>query len=602
MILENFKKFIKYFGQEKKVQLSVFVGMSLIAGLLEFLGIALIYPFILMIVSPESIASGSFYPHFVRLTGISDSLINALILGALALLMFVLKNIYMIIFLRVQSRIVLNWKGDILCMFMKYFLYASYKDIIKSSNSDKLYILNTLCHQVLNNFVFRTVTLLTNTLIVLMVILLILFKFPLAGFITILFSIFSMLIQNKFLKRITAVINEKIQPESQIVNGLNCSNIENMKEIKIIGAEDKFYNSYVSHSHALYAIEADRDFYAGMPPYVIEMLVVCSLLILGAFIAFTTMEDRSAMVASFAVIVASLFRIAPALNRIQTSIININTARSYLKSLNLFYEKFNLCDFKPKIGIKKEPFSFNHKIELRNISFSYIEGKQVLKNISFEIEKGDFIGIIGLSGSGKTTLADILMGLLPPDSGEILVDGVKLTEDNYNSFRNLIGYVPQEVKVFEESFKKNVAWGYADNEIDEVKVKHALEAAQLGDYVKQFSDGIDAMPFIGNSGASQGQKQRIALARVLYRNPDIIILDEATSSLDVKVEHEITGMLSKFVNHKTIIAIAHRLSTLKTCNKLIYIKDGKFVDIGTFKELSTKYEDFDNLLKLSSIN
>ena len=110
------------------------------------------------------------------------------------------------------------------------------------------------------------------------------------------------------------------------------------------------------------------------------------------------------------------------------------------------------------------------------------------------------------------------------------------------------------------------------------------------------------MPFIGNSGASQGQKQRIALARVLYRNPDIIILDEATSSLDVKVEHEITGMLSKFVNHKTIIAIAHRLSTLKTCNKLIYIKDGKLVDIGTFKELSTKYEDFDNLLKLSSIN
>ena len=142
MILENFKKFIKYSGQEKWFQLTVFISMSIIAGLLEFLGIALIYPFILMIVSPESIASGSFYTHFVQLTGISDSLINALILGALALLMFVLKNIYMIIFLRVQSRIVLNWKGDILCMFMKYLLYASYKDIIKSSNPDKLYILN----------------------------------------------------------------------------------------------------------------------------------------------------------------------------------------------------------------------------------------------------------------------------------------------------------------------------------------------------------------------------------------------------------------------------------------------------------------------------
>lgn len=308
------------------------------------------------------------------------------------------------------------------------------------------------------------------------------------------------------------------------------------------------------------------------------------------------------MVASFAVVVASIFRIAPALNRIQTSIININTARSYLKALNSFYETFNLLDFKPVLNVKKAPFSFKHKIELKNISFSYVKDKPVLKNISLEIEKGDFIGIIGLSGSGKTTLADVLMGLLPPDSGEILVDGVKLTNENYHNFRSIIGYVPQEVKVFEKSFKENIAWGSVTEEIDDVKVKHAIEAARLSDYVKQFSQGIEATPFVGSTGASQGQKQRLALARVLYRNPEIIILDEATASLDVKVEHEITGMLGALGQNKTLIAIAHRLSTLKSCNKLIYIKDGELVDTGTFQELSSKYEDFNLLLKLSSIN
>ncbi len=602
MILENFNKFIRYFGQKKKFELSVFVIMSVIAGLLEFLGIALIYPFILMIISPDVVTSQPFYLHFVKLTGLTESLSNALILGCLALLMFIIKNLYMIFFLRVQSRIIVNWKQDILCMFMQYFLFASYKDIIKTSNSDKLYILNTLCQQVLGNFVFRGVILLTNFLIVAMVISLILFKFPIAGCITILFAVFSMFVQNKYLKKVTASINEKIQPESRILNMLTCSNIENMKEIKIIGAEDKFYNEYLEHSNALYVLESDRDFYAGIPPYVIEMLVVFSLLIMGAFIAAANLQDRSVMVASFAVVVASIFRIAPALNRIQTSIININTARSYLKALNSFYETFNLLDFKPVLNVKKAPFSFKHKIELKNISFSYVKDKPVLKNISLEIEKGDFIGIIGLSGSGKTTLADVLMGLLPPDSGEILVDGVKLTNENYHNFRSIIGYVPQEVKVFEKSFKENIAWGSVTEEIDDVKVKHAIEAARLSDYVKQFSQGIEATPFVGSTGASQGQKQRLALARVLYRNPEIIILDEATASLDVKVEHEITGMLGALGQNKTLIAIAHRLSTLKSCNKLIYIKDGELVDTGTFQELSSKYEDFNLLLKLSSIN
>lgn len=244
---------------------------------------------------------------------------------------------------------------------------------------------------------------------------------------------------------------------------------------------------------------------------------------------------------------------------------------------------------------------FINKIILKNIEFSYNEDKKVINNLSLEINKGDFIGIIGLSGAGKTTLADIIMGLLPPQSGEIYVDSTKLTNENFSKFRHIIGYVPQQINVLDKSFKENVAWGIPDNEINEEGVIKALKAAKLYDFVSQFKDGIDAKPLIGSNGLSQGQKQRLSIARALYRDPEVLIFDEATSSLDVQVESEITDMLSSLSNSKTIIAIAHRLSTLKACNKLVYLKDGKIVDIGSFEELSQRHADFDRLVKLSSI-
>ena len=207
-----------------------------------------------------------------------------------------------------------------------------------------------------------------------------------------------------------------------------------------------------------------------------------------------------------------------------------------------------------------------------------------------------------MSGAGKTTLADIIMGLLKPQDGEIYVDGIKLTEENYPNFRQTIAYVPQNITVLEGSFKENVAWGVEENDIDEERVIKALQYAQLYDTVESYPEGINATPIVGTGGLSQGQRQRLAIARALYRTPDIIIFDEATSALDVKIEHDITEMLNNnLAKDKTMIAIAHRLSTLKACNKLIYMRDGMIIDIGTFTELSAQYEDFDELIKLSSI-
>ena len=217
-----------------------------------------------------------------------------------------------------------------------------------------------------------------------------------------------------------------------------------------------------------------------------------------------------------------------------------------------------------------------------------------MKDISFKINKGEFIGIAGVSGGGKTTLADIISGLLIPQDGEIFVDGSKVQHLNLK-----IGYIPQEYSLITASIRENVAFG--EDNIDDEKVIDSLKKAQLYDFiVSRFEDGIYAKPFVDNSGLSQGQKQRLAIARALYLNPDILILDEATSSLDLKTEDEICNVLNSLKGEKTIIAIAHRLSTIKSADKIIFMKEAQIEAISTFDELISHNKDFQELAKLNS--
>ena len=601
MKLSNFRQFIKNFGKGRYIKLGIFFAMSLIAGCLEFVGIALIYPFIMMIINPDIVTNSTYYNKYVQITGIDNIVFTAFAVGFLVLLTFIIKNIYIIINTFIQSRFVSSWKRDLTKRFMEYFIYAPYKDTMVVSQSDKMYILTTLIGQSIDGFVMRALNLMTNTIIIFMIILLLFVKFPLAATTTVIFVAVSMSIQNKYFKskiaRLSKILNEKSRKYTKTIFEI----INNLKEFKILSAENSFYDNYASQEAEYRNIQTINGFYGSIPPYIIEILIVSSLLLLGAIISISNKSGNSVLIASYAIIAASIFRIAPALNRIQTAILCINSSREFVKSINSYYEKFQLGKFRPHHANSKKRLTLKNKLELRNVNFEYTEGRSVIKNLSLTIEKGDFIGIIGLSGAGKSTLADIIMGLLPIKSGEILLDGLELCEKNYPYFRQIIGYVPQQVNVLDKSFRENIAWGIPKSKINDEKIKHALLAAQIYDVVMEFEEGLDASPIVNSTGLSQGQKQRLAIARALYREPEILILDEATSSLDVHIENEITDMLSKLKEQKTIIAIAHRLSTLKACNKLVYMKEGKVVDIGTFDELSAQYEDFENLVRLSSI-
>ena len=593
MFLENYKKFIIYYGKGRYLKLLGFSGLFICAGILELTGVALIYPFTILIMNPNSI--GKYLPNLK----LGNPILTGLLIGLCVLLIFIGKNLFMILVQYIQNKFICNWKKDIAEKFMEYYLYAPYKAILNSSQSDKIYDIETLCSVAVDGFVMRGLNLITNIIITAMIIGLLFIKFPIPALGTVIFVTVTMYLQNKYFKKRSNTLASTMEKINKKHNDTILENISNIKELKILSAEDTFFEKYQIIEKSYRKTQELQGFYNAIPPYLVEMLVVLALLILACIISIQSPNDNSKLMASFAIIVASLFRIAPALNRIQSSIININASRNFVKRINEKYEKYDFEHFKKENLQSEGILGFHDKIELKNICFSYNSNKQVLKNISITINKGDFVGIIGLSGAGKSTLADILTGLLPADSGEIIVDNTELSQKNFQKFRRMLGYVPQQINILDKSIKENVAWGC--KEINDSKVVNALRSAQLYNVIEEYPQGIDSNIIVGSNGLSQGQKQRLAIARALYRDPQIIILDEATSALDVQIEHEITEMLKEISSTKTIIAIAHRLSTLKACNKLIYMKNGTIVDVGTFAGLSEKYEEFENLIKLSSI-
>lgn len=599
MHVENFTKFIKYYGRDRKFKLFCFFILSLIAGLLEFSGIALIYPFILLIINPSLVINNKYYTNFTNFFHVHNFIIIAFILGIFIVLVFIIKNLFMIWNLYLQNKFINNWKLDISKKYMRYYLYSSYKNSLTTAPSEKIYNVSSLIIQTIDGFISRIINLVTNSVIMIMVLILLFIKFPVAASFATAFVIFSMSFQSNFFKKKIKDLAQKFVNTSILSNEKTMECINNLKEIKILSAEDYFYNDYVNIQQEYNRINLQNSLYTTMPPYIIEILTVLTLFLLAGIISIQNIHNTSWMIASYAIIAAAMFRVAPALNRIHTALNSINASRDFAKMMILEYEKNNLDAIEEKSDVE---IKFANLLKLVNISFSYRKNKPVIEDLNLEIKKGEFIGIIGLSGTGKSTLADIIMGLLPVDSGEIYVDNVKLSQNDFDSLRKLIGYVPQQINILDGSIKRNVAWGIKEADIADEKVINALQKAQIYDFIERLEGGINSKAIIGSTGLSQGQKQRLAIARALYQDSEILIFDEATSSLDVETEHAITQVLNELKGEKTVIAIAHRLSTLKSCDRLIYLKNGKIVDTGAFDELAGKHADFDKLIKLSSIN
>jgi ABC-type multidrug transport system fused ATPase/permease subunit len=308
----------------------------------------------------------------------------------------------------------------------------------------------------------------------------------------------------------------------------------------------------------------------------LELLAILALsLLVGISVYQNNRIDKILPIVT--IFVAAAFRLIPSLNKIMGT---MQTFRYANPVINLLYKEFiDTKSFKSS-NVENKKINFEKNININNVSFTFPESDRFsLNNITFTINKGESIGLIGSSGSGKSTLVDIIMGILNPDKGLILSDDVSISE-NLNSWQKKIGYVPQNIFLLDDSLKANIAFGIELNKIDNDKVLNALKIAELDEWVEDLPDNINT--FVGEKGVrlSGGQIQRIGIARALYHDPDILILDEATSSLDSITESKIMKSVNSLHGIKTLIIIAHRLSTVQKCDIIYKLDKGNIIDYG----------------------
>ena len=343
------------------------------------------------------------------------------------------------------------------------------------------------------------------------------------------------------------------------------SSFGNFKIIKLKSKDSIILDKFAKASFGFAKANIKNQTLSQFPRLFLEMIGFSLVAIIVIYLLVKYHSDISGALPILMVFVLGLYRLLPSVNRIFTS---YNQILFYLQSLHIIH---NELIYNPE-ELGDEEIVFNDKIELQNIQFSYIENKPVLKDINLTINKGEKIGIVGESGSSKSTLADIIIGLYRYEFGKIFIDKTELNKNNIKSWRQKIGYIPQSIYLTDGDVASNVAFL---EEIDEKRVKEVLKQAEILDFLETHHEGIYTK--VGENGVklSGGQKQRIAIARALYHNPEILVLDEATSALDNKTEKDIMQNIYKIGKDKTMIIIAHRVSTLDGCDRVVKLKRGE---------------------------
>lgn len=359
------------------------------------------------------------------------------------------------------------------------------------------------------------------------------------------------------------------------------------KDVKILGRENEFLSQHEKHLGESIRINRIYNVILTLPRSFMEIITIVGLCLL---VVSMVVRDRplSDIVPILGLFAAAAFRVMPSINRLLMATQTLIFNRSIIASV---YRDFLLDSPEVNSAQRVEPFA--KQLELKDVSFKYpTAATPSLQDVSLVVKRGEAVGFVGPSGAGKSTLVDVILGLFAPTSGVVSVDGSDVHQ-NLRNWQNQIGYVPQAIYLTDDTLRRNVAFGLNDENIDDDLVREAIRLAQLQEFVSTLPDGLETV--VGERGVrlSGGQRQRIGIARALYHKPSVLVLDEATSSLDTPTEHGVMQAVQALQGSKTVIIVAHRLSTVEYCDRLYRIEDSRITEEGTFAEVvqrSTKKE------------
>lgn len=554
---------------------------AIVSSVLEMLGVASILPMVEGLMDVEALQNKFYIRPIVNLFQIKDSNILIYIVCGGIIVIYVIKNAFSIFYLWLVKKYTFKINRELGTRVMESYMAQGYIFFV-DNNSAKL--LRGISGDVaavdaivssLFNLVIKAITILAIGVYILAM-------EPFIAISLMLLSGLCVLLIQIFFKKSMLKYGELRREASWTYTQTCLEMIQGIKEVLVMGREEYFKKKFVDSVNENNKYTLKIEMATTMPAYIIETASIVGLLL--ALILQVTYRGFSAdTILNLSAIAVGAFRILPSVGAISST---FNSIRSQIPSFNVSYETIkivNELETDLRTQQKRREF-YEGDIELRNgltienVFYKYPDTSEyILKDVSLEIRAKSSIGLIGTSGAGKSTFVDVLLGLLEPESGQILFDGIDIETLGKHWNRN-IGYVPQSIYLVDGNIRANIAFGIPEKEIDDEEIWRALEMAQLSEFVKAQPKGLDTR--VGEWGIkfSGGQRQRVAIARALYANPEILVLDEATAALDNETESALMEAIDALQGEKTLIVVAHRLTTIKRCDYIYEVKDGKLIE------------------------
>ena len=579
------KQLVIILNNEQKRNCGTVFLFILAGSMAEMLGVGSLLPFLQSMLKPEEVSQKWYGRILVNVFGMNDALTLLILLGIGVVILYFLKNIVILLSVyeqnKLSTRINKELSSSMLNSYMKrpyeFFLEHNSADMIRGVNEDVTGVYNIIANM------FRLVSeMLKCTAIV---VLLLVVDFTMAvGIVALAGS--CMIVVTLGFKSIMSVMGRKQREAKKQCSQHTYQAINGIKEITVMRRRENFVKKYDKAAELRRETYLAYNFITACPNRIIEMVCIAGIMIVVCFRISqgTNMTDFVPQLGVFAV---AAFQILPSAANISACVSalvfyrptleeaydNITAAREHDRKIE------ELSWGGSDISVEGDAcIEFKNRVEVTNIVWRYGNSdKDILEGLSLEIHKGESVAFIGSSGAGKTTLADVILGLLPPQEGTIKVDGKSI----YNipdEWSRMIGYVPQSVFLIDDTIRNNVSFGLLPEEVDDERVWEALELAQIAEFVRSLPQGIDTI--VGERGVrfSGGQRQRVAIARALYYNPEILVLDEATSALDGETENAVMESIEALQGRKTLIIVAHRLTTIRGCDRVFEIVGGKAVE------------------------
>ena len=575
------KSFIQYsksilllLGNRKKL-VPWLILIFLFSSLLEVIGIGLIAPFIALIINPDSFLESSNLP-FKELFLSYDSVENLVILfGFVLILVFTIKTVSVIFINFLIIKFAYTQEIKLRSFLMSSYQSLQYPDYVKRNSAEYIYNINNLASQFSQGIVQSWLRLFSEGIVTISIFCLLAFTdiYSLLSLVAIvgLLLIVYWTIFNVKLKNLGKKSNDS---NRLMVKSIN-EGMTGFKEIRILQKEQYFFDKVYESSN----IYSDAGILTGviqsMPRYLLELVLIIFVFLI-IYVSLLLEMDLNLIIPTLGLFAVAAIRLLPSINQIMNSILALRQGQN---SLDILVEDYSKFIYKPNSEVinsdemPKRKLTFN-QIEFRGINFKYFDSyNNVLENVNFIIKSGESIGIMGPSGGGKTTLIDVMLGLLEPLKGEVLINKINIF-NILDEWRSKVAYLPQEVFLIDDTLRQNIVLEGNKKLIDEEKLQKAIHMSQLNSLINELPNGLNTI--VGDKGImlSGGQRQRVSLARAFYYDRDVLVMDESTSALDQETEKEIINEIKFLHGKKTLIVIAHSISTLKNCDHIFKIQDG----------------------------